>query len=57
MPVSVKHIRRLAGFELNALHASEIFGKQFDKVRVPTTGTPVYDINGTVLFYRLPLDH
>ena len=55
MPVSVKHIRRLAGFELNALHASEIFGKQFDKVRVPTTGTPVYDINGTVLFYRLPL--
>jgi hypothetical protein len=55
MPVSIKPIRRLAGFELNALHASEIFGKHFEKVRVPGTGTPIYDINGTILFYRLAL--
>lgn len=55
MPVSVKHIRRLAGFELNGLRASGILDKHFEKVRVPSTGTPIYDINGTVLYYRLPL--
>lgn len=55
MPVSVKMIQRLAGFELNALRRADVLGPEFDKVRVPSLGTPVYDINGTVLFYRLPL--
>jgi hypothetical protein len=55
MPVSVEQIQRLAGFELNALRAAEVVGEEFEKVRVPRTGTPVYDINGTLLFYRLPL--
>ncbi len=55
MPVSIKQIQRLAGFELNALRITEVLGSEFDKVSVPATGTPVYDINGTILFYRLPL--
>lgn len=55
MPVSVKQIQRLAGFELNGLRAAKILGDEFERVRVPRTGTPVYDINGTLLFYRLPL--
>lgn len=55
MPASIKQIQRLAGLELNALLAANILGKEFEKVGVPRTGTPVYDINGTLLFYRLPL--
>jgi len=55
MPVSVEQIQRLAGFELNALRAAEVLGEEFEKIRVPRTGTPVYDINGMLLFYRLPL--
>ena len=55
MPVSAEQVQRLAGFELNALRAAEVAGKEFEKVRVPRTGTLVYDINGTPLFYRLPL--
>ena len=55
MPVSVEQIQRLAGFELNALRAAEVLGEEFEKLRAPRTGTPVYDINGMLLFYRLPL--
>jgi len=55
MPISVQQVQRLAGFELNALRAAKVLGEQFEKVRVPRTGTPIYDINGKVLFYRLPL--
>lgn len=55
MLVSVEQIQRLAGFELNALRAAGVLGEEFEKVRVPRTGTPVYDINSMLLFYRLPL--
>lgn len=55
MSVSVKQVQRLAGFELNALRAAEVLGKELENVSVPPTGTPVYDINGMLLFYRLPL--
>lgn len=55
MPVSAEQIQRLAGFELNALRVAGVLGEEFEKVKVPRTGTPVYDINGMLLFYRLPL--
>lgn len=55
MPVSVEKIQRLAGFELNALRVLDVLGEEFEKVRVPRAGTPVYDINGMLLFYRMPL--
>ncbi|NNM81458.1 MAG: hypothetical protein HKL98_02485 [Burkholderiales bacterium] len=56
MPVPVEQIQRLAGFELNALRAAEILGRDFDNLKIPPTGTPIHDINGTVLFYRIPLN-
>jgi hypothetical protein len=55
MPESVQPIQRLAGFELNVLRASQVLGEEFEKAKVPRTGTPIYDINGTLLFYRLAL--
>lgn len=55
MPLSVGQIQRIAGFELNALRATEVLGEEFEKVSIPRLGTPVHDINGAVLFYRLRL--
>lgn len=55
MPISVEKVQRLAGFELNALRAAEVLGKEFEKVSVSPAGTPIYDTNGELLFYRLPL--
>ncbi len=55
MPVPVEQIQRLAGFELNALRTTNALGKEFDNLKIPAAGTPIYDINGTLLFYRMPL--
>ena len=55
MTVPVERIQRLAGLELNLLRAADVLGKEFEGVRVPRIGTPVYDVNGALLFYRLPL--
>ena len=55
MAIAGDHIQRIAGFELNALRASETLGEEFEKLKVERRGTPVYDINGTLLFYRLAL--
>jgi len=55
MTVSVEQIQRIAGFELNALRLSGALGEEFEKVRIPKRGTTIYDLNGAVLFYRIPL--
>jgi len=55
MPVPAEKVQRIAGLELNALRMAEVLSKDFETVKVPRTGTPVYDINGTLLFYRMPL--
>jgi hypothetical protein len=55
MTVPVNQIQRIAGFEVNALRATEVLGEEFEKVSIPRSGTPIYDINGAILFYRLPL--
>jgi hypothetical protein len=47
--------QRIAGLELNALRLAGTLGDEFERVRVPATGTPIYDINGTPLFQRLAL--
>jgi hypothetical protein len=47
--------QKIAGLELNALRLAGTLGEEFEKVRVPASGTPIYDINGTLLFNRLPL--
>jgi hypothetical protein len=47
------HRRRVA-VELNALHASGALGDALEGARIGV-GTPVYDLNGELLFERLPL--
>src|SRR5688572_33323377 len=55
MKESIHQIQRIAGFELNALHASGALGEEYEKVSISPRATPIYDINGEILFYRLPL--
>jgi hypothetical protein len=55
MAVPIDQIQRIAGFELNALRVTGVLGEEFEKVTLPYLGTPIYDINGSILFYRLPL--
>lgn len=55
MKAATYNLKRIAGFELNALRATEVLGEEYEKARISTRGTPIYDLNGTILFYRLPL--
>lgn len=49
-------VKRLAGLELNALLYSKILpARLFQGARIRSSGTPVYDINGERLFYRIPV--
>ena len=48
-------VQQIAGLELNALRLADTLGEEFERVRVPASGTPIYDINGTLLFHRLAL--
>jgi hypothetical protein len=51
----VKDIQRTAGLELNALRVAGVLGDEYEKVRVPASGTPIFDITGARLYYRLSL--
>ncbi len=51
----VNMVQRIAGLELNALRLAGTLGDDFERVRVPSAGTAVYDLNGTLLFHRLAL--
>src|SRR5262249_37256818 len=55
MPLQSSDIQRIAGFELNALRVAGTLGEEFEQISVPSAGTPVFDINGTLLYHRLPL--
>ncbi len=49
-------IRRVAGLELNALRAADTLPESvFEGARVATAGTRIYDLNGELIFYRIPL--
>jgi hypothetical protein len=49
-------VRRLAGLELNALLATGVLPPDlFDGARVARAGTEVYDLNGELLFHRIPV--
>ena len=49
----LKEARRLAGLELNALLLTGALPEtSFEGARVAAAGTPVYDLNGELLFYR-----
>lgn len=47
---------RIAGLELNALTAAGALpALQLEGAKVAATSTPIYDINGEILFYRVPV--
>ncbi len=48
--------KRIAGLELNCLLYGKVLPmKLFEGARVTSAGTPIYDSNGEVLFYRVPI--
>jgi hypothetical protein len=52
----LQEARRLAGLELNALRYVEALpAASLEGARIAPKGTPVYDLNGELLFYRFPL--
>lgn len=55
MPLSKKAIKQIAGLELNAFNFSKIMPDAFEGGKIKTAGTPIYDINGTLLFRRFPI--
>lgn len=56
MPLAVAEIKRLAGLELNALRQADILPtSMFENTRIQSAGTEIYDLNGEILFYRVPV--
>ena len=54
--LSPREVKTLAGIELNAMLAAEIIpAALFDKGRITSSGTPIYDPNGELLFRRIPI--
>ena len=56
MPLPQKTVRQIAGFELNALNFSRILPDTLEGARIKAASTPIYDINGTLLFQRFSLN-
>jgi hypothetical protein len=49
-------VKRLAGLELNELLNSKVLPLDiFQGARVTSAGIPIYDINGEILFHRVPI--
>jgi hypothetical protein len=55
MSVPVEQGRRVVGFELNVLRAAQVLGDVYEKASLAPQATPIYDVNGALLFYRFPL--
>ncbi len=55
MPLSSEQVIRIAGLELNALHFTGVMPETLEGSKITSAGTPVFDINGTVLFHRVPI--
>ena len=55
MPLPTERVPLIAGLELNALRTAGVLGEDYEKLRVAKRGTPVHDLSGPVLFYRVPL--
>lgn len=54
--LDLKTVKRVAGLELNSLLAADLLpAENFNKARIFSKPSIVYDINGEVLFYRLSL--
>jgi Peptidase_C39 like family len=53
--VSADRVKRIAGLELNALRRLELLGPEFEGARIRSAGTPIFDLNGELLFHRVPV--
>lgn len=54
--LNIRQASRLAGLELNTLLGAEVIPSAvFQGATVARTGTPVYDANGELLLYRVPV--
>lgn len=52
----LQEARHLAGLELNALRFAEVLpAAAFEGAGVAAAGTPIYDLDGELLFYRFPI--
>lgn len=56
MELSEKQVFRIAGFELSALLFSKVFLESLEGARIEDTGTVIYDLDGTALFRRVPVE-
>jgi hypothetical protein len=57
MPLSSLEVKRLAGLELSALlSAGNLPADVFDNARIKSAGTEIYDVNGELIFYRVPIN-
>jgi hypothetical protein len=55
MPLSQEQVTRIAGLELNALRFTGVIPEALERAQIASAGTPIFDINGTLLFYRVPI--
>lgn len=55
MPITEEQVRRLAGLELSALHFTGATPPLLESAEIPSAGTQIFDINGALLFHRVPL--
>jgi len=55
MTLSKGQIMRIAGMELNTFNLAPLMQDLLEGASIRTAGTPVYDIDGEVLFHRIPI--
>ena len=54
--IAKESIPQIAGLELNGLRAANVLpGRIFERAKITSAGTPIYDLNGELLFYRTPV--
>ena len=55
MPLSKSQIKRIVGLELNAFNLAPVMPELLEGARIRSAGTPIFDINGDLLFHRVPI--
>ena len=55
MPLPQDQVKRIASLELNALQFSGVLTEALEGTTIASVGTPIFDLNGTQLYRRVPL--
>ena len=56
MPLPLEQVTRITSLELNALHFSGVMPEALAQSKIASAGTPIFDLNGTLLYRRVPLE-